>query len=172
VGGPSGRTPARRADVGGAAAGSAAGSAQLGRNAGAPGTRLGCASSRCAHGAAAAASRASATTATITGRGPAACADLGIASSGVRAGCTCARSVVGFRSAGCAGAQPSVNRLGSGRSQLAAHGATGAVLERACRGVFVGRAQERGAGGSCSAVMGCALERAPGIAGLVGAFAG
>ena len=111
------------------AAGSAAGSAQLGRNASASGTRLGRAFSRCAHGAAASASRAGAATTTTTVRGPAACADLGIASGRVRAGCSCARSVVGFRAARRAGAQPRLDRLGIACGQLAAGGATGAVLE-------------------------------------------
>lgn len=152
------------------AAGSTAGSAELGRNASAAGTVLGCASARRAHGAAASASRPTAT-ATTAGRRRAACADLGIASRRVSAGCSCARSVVGFSAAGRAGAQPGVDRLGISCGQLAAGGATGAVLERARRGFFVGRTQDRGAGGSSSAIVG--RSRGRGRAGRcrVGAFA-
>jgi len=153
------------------AAGSAARRTQLGCDTGAACAGLGCASTRRAECAGTSACRSSAAT-TASCRATAACADLGIATRRGSASSSGARAFVGFRSAGCASAQPGVNRLGSGCSQLAAHGATGAVLERACRRVFVGRAQKRGAGGSCSAVLGCALERARGIAGLVGAFAG
>ena len=154
------------------AARGAAGSTQLGCDTGAACAGLGCASLRRAEAAGTSASGVTAT-ATPGCCTAAACPDMGVASRRGRASdICCACTFVGFRAARRAGAQPGVDRLGSRCSQLAARGATGALMERACRGVFVGRAQKRGAGGSCCAVVGCAFECARGSAGLVGACAG
>jgi hypothetical protein len=148
-----GRSAARRA----------ARSTQLGCDTSASGAGLGCATARRASRPGTSAGRCASSATTARCR-PAACANLGIASSRSRPGCRCARSVVGFRAACRASAEPRVDRLGSAGGQLATGGATSAVMERARGGAFVGRAEDRGARGTASAVVGGAGERrAPGV---------
>jgi hypothetical protein len=141
------------------AAGCTARGAELGRDGSASGAGLGGASTRRAPSAGASAGRTTATPATTCRRSTATSANVGISSCRRCASGRCAGSFVGFRSAGRSGAQLGIHRLGIASGQLSAGGATCAFLERARRGVVMGRAQDRGACRSARAVMGRARER-------------
>lgn len=171
--------PARRSDLGRAAstaavdvttrpfrgarggATAAARGGQLGCHGSAAGAGLGCTSTRGAQGTGTSAARAGATAGGRTATSP----DLGVAPRRGSATRRRGRSLVGLRPAGRCCFQTSLDRLGSGCGQLSAGDASCAVMERAGRGIVVGRAQERGARGSCRAVVGSAAEltRATGV---------
>ena len=145
------------------------GSTQLGRDTSAARAGVGCATTRSPQGPGAS---ARSTPAGSSCRTVAAGADLGIAPRRGSAGRSCARSFMGFRATGSAGAQRRVDRLGSGCSQLSGGFASRAVLERARRSFLVGCAQDRGTCGSAGAIVGRSRELARAGRGLVGAFAG
>lgn len=177
--------PARRSDLGRAAstaavdvttrpfrgargaATSAARGGQLGCHGSAAGAGLGCTSTRGAQGTGTSAARAGATVAgrIATGGLTVTSPDLGVAPRRGSASRRRGRSLVGLRPAGRSCFQTSLDRLGSGCGQLSAGDASCAVMERAGRGIVVGRAQERGARGSRRAVVGSAAEltRATGV---------
>jgi hypothetical protein len=141
-------------------------SCQLGRHRSAARTRLGRTSRGRASRAGSAATRTTAACAGATGRTAPSRADLGVASCGVGAGCRLARALMGCCATGRARAQHRVDRLGNACGQRSARSPAGAVVERARRGIFMGRAEER-TGSSRSSIMGGACERTRSSAGLV-----
>ena len=192
---------ARRADLGGATAaaafdaaapaaqacrtstGSTSRSAQLGRHRRAARAGLGRSTASRASRAGAATPRPGGCAATPRRGGCAATAatcrcaaiartDVGVASGRGSPGCGFVGSLVGRRATGRAGAKHVLDRLGIARRQRSAGGAAGAVMERARRGIVMGRAQERGAGSPGGPVMGRSGECTRRGSGLVGACPG
>lgn len=143
------------------AATSAARGGQLGGHRCAAGAGLGCTTACRAQGTGTSAAPAGAPAGGRSATSP----DLGVAPRRGSATSRRSRSLVGLRPAGRSCFQTSVDRLGSACGQLSASDASCAVMERAGRGIVVGRAQERGARGPRSAVVGSAAEltRATGV---------